>query len=201
MKLATASLDCDRFDYVYGAWLFWSEHHEGMMSRGYQRLSFYDGTLKFNPGPLGGTWESLSESAREVYRAWCERESVECDYDKLRYVLEQADCFDLEDNCVEYFLDRYEHADPDESGLCNYDHSDFVNNDMPYTRDLLRFYNDNEESVLYWVDQYCEACGLTSRLQALEGQQIETPDEFATALVNCGMTYLAGELLRVARDD
>jgi hypothetical protein len=195
MELATSKLDCGRFDYVAGAWLFWSEHHSGQFSDGYARLSRY----QFNPGACFTGWESLSESAQAVYRAWCERESVDCEYDALRYVLEQAD-WDLEDACTEYFLEHYRQADPSESGLCNYDRSDFVNCDMPYTRDLLRFYQQNEESVLYWVDQYCDACGFTSRLQALEGQTIEDPDDFATALVNCGMSYLGGELLRFCED-
>jgi len=199
MELATLKLDCDRFDYVAGAWLFWSERHSGQASDGYRRLSFYDGTLRYQPGASGGSWESLSESAQAVYRAWCERESVECEYDSLRYVLEQAG-WDLEDACVEYFLEHYKESDPRESGLCNYDRSDFVNCDMPYTRDLLRFYQQNWDSVLHWVDQYCDACGFTSRLQALEGQTIEDPDEMATALVNCGMSYLGGELLRVCED-
>jgi hypothetical protein len=195
MKLATATLDCDRFDYVAGAWLFWSEHHSGQFSDGYARLSRY----QFNPGASGGGWNSLSESAREVYRAWCERESVDCDYDSLRYVAEEAG-YDLDDGCVAWLVDHYKQADPSESGLCNYDRSDFVNCDMPYTRDLLRFYSNNEESVLHWVDQYCDACGFTSRLQAVEGATIEDPDDFATALVNCGMTYLAGELLRLCEE-
>ena len=195
MELATLTLDCDRFDYVAGSWLFWSEHHAGQFSDGYARLSRY----QFNPGACFTGWESLSEAAQSVYRAWCERESVECEYDSLRYVLEQAD-WDLDDACTEYFLEHYKQADPSESGLCNYDRSDFVNCDMPYTRDLLRFYQQNEESVLHWVDQFCDACGYNSRLQALEGQTIEDPDDMATALVNCGMTYLGGELLRLCED-
>lgn len=199
MELATSKLDCDRFDYVDGAWLFWSEHHGGQASDGYRRLSFYVGTLRYSPGVRGGTWESLSDMAKEIYRAWCERESVECEYDTLRYVLEQAD-WDLEDSCTEYFLKHYKQADPLESGLCNYDRSDFVNIDMCYTRDLLNFYRYNEESVLHWVDQFCDACGYGSRLEALEGQTIEDPDEMAAALVNCGMSYLGGELLRLCED-
>lgn len=195
MQLATATLECDRFDYVAGASLFWTEHHSGMMSRGYQRLSFYDATLRFDPGPRGGTWESLSDAAREVYRAWAKRESVECEYDTLAYVVKEAG-YDTDDDCVAWLVERYKEADPIESGLCNYNHSDFVN----CARDLLRFYSDNEESVLHWVDQYCEAAGFTSRLQAVEGSTVEDPDDFAAALVNCGMTYLASQLLSLWED-
>lgn len=195
MQLATLTLDCDRFDYVAGSWLFWSEHHSGQASDGYARLSRY----QFNPGACFSGWESISDSAKEIYRAWCERESVDCDYDTLAYVAKEAG-YDLDDDCVAWLVERYKEADPAESGLCNYDRSDFINCDLCYTRDLLRFYQDNEESVLHWVDEYCDACGLTSRLQAVEGATVETPDDFATALVNCGMTYLAGQLLAACED-
>lgn len=199
MELATATLDCDRFDYVAGSWLFWSEHHSGQWSDGYRRTSFYSRTLRYDPGPNGGTWQTLSEAGREIYRAWCERQSVDCDYDSLRCVLQEAG-WDLEDDCTEWLLERYNHADPDESGLCNYSQSDFINLDMCYTRDLLRFYEQNSESVLRWCDAACDGYGYTSRLQLLEGQTVEDPDDMATALVNAGMTYLAGEMLRAAEE-
>jgi hypothetical protein len=124
---------------------------------------------------------------------------VECDYDSLRYVLQEAG-WDLDDPCTEYLVDQYSHSDPSESGLCNYDRSDFVNCDMCYTRDLIRFYEQNSESVLHWCDQACEGYGYTSRLELLEGQTVEDPDDMATALVNAGMTYLAGEMLRAAQE-
>jgi hypothetical protein len=59
----------------------------------------------------------------------------------------------------------------------------------------LNFYNQNEDSILYWADQYCDAIGANSRGHALEGQTIETPDDFASALVNLAMTYLASSIL------
>jgi hypothetical protein len=195
MELATLTLDCDRFDYVAGSWLFWSEHHSGQWSDGYRRLSSY----RFEPGMAWRGWQSLSEAGREIYRAWCERQSVDCDYDSLRYVLQESG-WDLEDGCTEWLLERYSHSDPDESGLCNYSQSDFINLDMCYTRDLLRFYEQNSESVLRWCDAACDVYGYTSRLELLEGQTVEDPDDMATALVNAGMTYLAGEMLRAAED-
>jgi len=194
MELATATLDCERFDYVAGSYLFWAEHHTGQASDGYARLSFYTGTLRFEPGMAWRGWDSLSDSAKEVYRAWCERESVDCDYDSLRYVLEQ-DGWDVDDDCVSELLDRYTHADPSESGLCNYEQSDWVNLDQCYTRDLLNFYDRNEDSVLHWCDEACGAFGYSSRLQLMEAETIETPDDMKAALVNHGMTYLACAVL------
>ena len=193
----TLSIGIDRFDYVSGSWLFWSEHHTGQFSEGYSRLSRY----QFNPGACFTGWQSLTEDAKEVYRAWCKKESEDCTYDSVRYRLEQAG-YDVEnpDGCLDYFLDDYGDDHIENTGLVNYDRSDFINIDMCYTKDLIRFYNDNESDVLALVDEYCEAIGATSRLHALEGVTIEDPDDFAVALVNCAMTYLGGELLRALED-
>jgi len=184
------AIPVDRFDYVSGAWLFWSEHHLGQFSDGYARLSRY----QFNPGACFTGWPSLSDVAKDVYRAWCKKEQEVCTYDQLSCLLEDSD-FDLEDPCVSYFVDYYGDDTLEDSSLINYNHSDFVNCNMCYTSDLLRFYNQHEDSILYWCDQYCEAIGATSRLEALAGETIETPDDFATALVNCGMTYLGRSIL------
>ena len=197
MQLATASLDCDRFDYVHGSWLFWSEHHGGQYSRGYQRLSFYVGPLRFSPGISSGEWDGLSDSAKEVYRAWCERESVDCDYDSLRYVLDQEGWDVEDDGCIAALLERYQHSDPAESGLCNFDRSVWVNLDMPYTRDLLRFYDQNESDVLAWCDRACEALGFTARAQLWESETIEDPDDLKASLVNHAMTFCACSALAV----
>jgi hypothetical protein len=143
----------------------------------------------------------MGECSREIYRAWCRKEGEPCTYDHLRYILESTDRFDFEDPCVEYFLERYGDSTLEEGCLLNYETNDFINIDMPYTSHLLRFYKDNEYSVLHWCDEYCEAIGASSRLHALEGVTIEDPDDFAAALVNCAMTYLAGKLLNIANPD
>jgi hypothetical protein len=186
------SIPIDRFDYCEGTYQFWSEYHSGQSSKGYSILSRI--LSKFSPSPCHKGWESMGEDARDVYRAWCKKEGQPCAYDQLRYLLEDKD-YDSEDPCVDYFLGHYGDETLEDTGLVNYNHSDFVNCDMPYTRDLINFYNQNEDSVLYWCDQYCEAIGATSRLEALEGQTIEDPDDFAAALVNCGMTYLGQSIL------
>ena len=186
----------DRFDYVSGAWLFWSENHAGQSSEGYQRLSSY----RFNPGPQWAGWNSLSELARNVYRAWCKRESVACVYDSARHLIESAATFELDDPCVEYFLDDCGSDYLNNTSLINLDRSDFVNAYMPYTRDLLNFYDWNEDAILYWLDQACHGYGYTSRLQLVEAETIETPDQLKTAYVNAAMTYLGRELLTACQD-
>ena len=182
----------ERFSYCSGTYLFWSENHSGQSSKGYEILSRLNG--KFPLGLLINSWNSLDDTAKDVYRAWCRKESTECEYDTVRYAL--SDNFDSDDACVDYFLDRYGSETVEDSSLCNYNQSDFVNIDMMYTRDLIEFYNRNEAEVLAWVDLACDGYGYNSRLHLLEGETIETPDDFAAGLVNAGMTYLGRELLR-----
>lgn len=191
------ALSVDRYDYVEGSYAFWAEHHQGQFSDGYARLSRL--SQWFTPGPLWKGWESLSEEAQDVYRAWCRREGVACVPDLVQSAITEH--YDDEDPCVEYFISRYGDEEKDETALVNYDRSDFVNIDMPYTADLLRFYNNNEDSILYWADQACDAYGCNSRLQLVEGGTVETPDDFATALVNAAMTYLGRELLTCVLPD
>ena len=187
----------DRLDYCSGTLAFWAENHSGQASKGYEILSRV--SKQYQPGPLDKGWESLNETAKDVYRAWCRKESVGCEYDTIRYLL--ADCFDFDDSCFDYFLDRYGSDTLEDTCLVNYYQSDFVNIDMMYTRDLIEFYSRNETELTAWVDKACEAYGYTSTLQLLEGQTVETPDDMAAALVNSAMSYLAYELLAVLFPD
>lgn len=181
----------DRFSYCSGTYLFWSENHCGQFSRGYEILSRI--IQNFKPSIVNLAWDSLDDTAKEVFRAWCKKESVECEYDTIRYAL--SDNFDSDDVCVAYFLDKYGDEVVEDNSLCNYDRSDFVNLDMCYTQDLIEFYNRHKAEVLAWVDLACDCYGYNSRLHLLEGETIETPDDMAAALVNAGMTYLGRELL------
>ena len=185
----------DRFDIKEAHFLFWSEHHSGQFSDGHIRMC--KALNNFKPSP-GLCWETLSENGRDIYRALCKREWEECDYDSLTYLIEKQDWdSDRHNDCVDYFIDRYNNSPQD---LCNYDRSDFVNNDMCYTKDLLDFYDQNEESVLYWLDDFCGAIGYTSRMQAVEAETIEDPDDLKAAFVNKAMTYLGITLLSIYED-
>jgi len=187
----------DRLSYCSGTYAFWADHHEGPSSKGYEILSKVSN--QYNPGPSYNGWDSLDETSREVYRSWCRKQSVECEYDTVKYALSNA--FDSEDPCVEYFLSKYGSNTLEETCLVNYYQSDFVNIDMCYTRDLIEFYDRNETELTAWIDKACEAYGYTSTLQLLEGQTIETPGDMAAALVNTAMSYLAYELLSVLFPD
>jgi len=98
----------------------------------------------------------------------------------------EAQWHDSQNECmvdlINYFADE-----PD--GLQNFDRSDWVNLCECYTYDLIKRYNSQTKDVKALFDQYCDAIGATSALEALEGQTIEDPDDMAVAMVNCAMTY------------
>ena len=83
---------------------------------------------------------------------------------------------------MDYFADY-----PD--GLKNFDQSDWVNLCECYTYKLIERYSSQTQDIKALFDQYCEAIGATSALEALEGQTIEDPDDMAAAMVNVAMTY------------
>ena len=182
----------DRFDIKEAHYLFWSEHHSGQFSDGYIRMC--KALKNFKPSP-GLCWETLSDNAKDIYRDLCKREWKQCEYDSLAYLLEREE-WDTDDDCVSWFVERYNNNPED---LCNYDHSDFVNVDMCYTKDLIDFYDRKEESVLHWLDGYCDATGYT-RMQVVKRDTIEDPNDLKTAFVNHAMTYLGLSLRHLYQD-
>ncbi|MBC1264324.1 hypothetical protein FPZ61_09155 [Synechococcus sp. BSA11S] len=91
--------------------------------------------------------------------------------------------------------DIIERFDDCPESLQDFDHSDWVNLAECYTRDLLRRWDQQESDIRELFDDYCEAIGCTSALEALEGQTIEDPDDMAAAYVNLAMTWGARLLL------
>jgi hypothetical protein len=87
---------------------------------------------------------------------------------------------------IDYFADE-----PD--GLQNFDQSDWVNLCECYTYKLIERYQSQGKDVKALFDQYCDAIGATSALEALEGQTIEDPDDMAAAMTY-GAQMLASDL-------
>jgi hypothetical protein len=114
-------------------------------------------------------------------------------------LLRSNDRFDLEDPCINYFINKYGDESIEDSALVNFKTSDFVNLEMCYYEDLINFFHANEESILGWVDEICNAYGYSSRLELISGDNIETPDLMACALVNQAMTYIGTEILEQVR--
>jgi hypothetical protein len=105
---------------------------------------------------------------------------------------------DCSNEAVRDILNRYE-DDPD--CLINYEQSDWVNLDECYTSDLIKRYNNQNDSIRALFDEYCGAIGATSTLEALEGETIEDPEDMMAAIVNRAMTWAALEILREAYPD
>jgi hypothetical protein len=118
----------------------------------------------------------------------------------VKELLESNDYFNLEDPCVDFFIERYGDVSARDSSLVNYLNSDFINLDMCYYKDLIDFYKANEESILGWVDKICYVYGYSSRFELISGENIETPDLMACALVNQAMTYLGIEIFNQVRE-
>ncbi len=97
-----------------------------------------------------------------------------------------------ENDAIDDIIERFD--DCPES-LQDFDRSDWVNLAECYTRDLLRRWDQQEDSIKALFDDYCEQCGYTSALEALEGQTIEDPEDMAAAMVNVAMTHGARLLL------
>ena len=96
---------------------------------------------------------------------------------------------------VDDIIDRFDDCP---EGLQDFDRSDWVNLCECYTSDLLRRWNQQEEDIRALFNDYCEAIGATSTLQALEGEcdSFEDGDDMNAAIVNYAMTWGASELCR-----
>jgi hypothetical protein len=100
---------------------------------------------------------------------------------------------DSRNDAMADLLERYETCP---EALLNFETSDWVNLDEPYTSDLIKRYERNTPDIKALFESWCDAIGATSTLEALEGQTIEDPEDMMAAMVNVAMTYAAQELIR-----
>ena len=188
----------DRFTYVQAAHLFYSEHHTGQFSEGYAKLC----SLKYQPSPLDKGWRSLDYEAKEVYKALCKKNMEPFTYDSVQYLWEQAteEFKDYEDDdVIDAILESYGDKSIEESGLINYDQSDWINLDECSTYDLIQRYDRYESDILDWIDKACDEFGCQQRLQLCESETIDDPDDLKTSFTNHAMTHAARHVLYVCR--
>ena len=105
---------------------------------------------------------------------------------------------DLQNEAVSDLINRY---DDSPEGLQNFETSDWVNLDEPYTADLLERWETQRADIWALFESYVEAIGATSTLEALEGETLEDPEDMAAAIVNRAMTWAGLELLRELNPD
>lgn len=99
-------------------------------------------------------------------------------------------------NAVGDIIDLY---DDEPGSLLDYETSDWVNLDEPYTHDLVKRYDLQAHDIDNLVDDYLFMTGMTIReLMASSDIIIENPYDFITFYVNLGMTHAAQELMRAA---
>lgn len=107
----------------------------------------------------------------------------------------EAQWNDSQNEAVADLIDRFSDCP---EGLKDFDRSDWVNMCECYTYKLVERYETQTADIKVLFNEYCEAIGATSALEALEGQSIEDPEDMAAAMVNLAMTYgaqlLASEL-------
>ena len=98
-----------------------------------------------------------------------------------------------QNDCIDDIIERFDECP---EGLQDFDRSDWVNLCECYTYQLLDRWNKQEKSVMALFNDYCEAIGATSTLQALEGEAdgFEDGDDMNAAIVNHAMTWAARQL-------
>ena len=98
-----------------------------------------------------------------------------------------------QNDCIDDVIERFDDCP---EGLQDFDRSDWVNLCECYTYQLLDRWNKQEQSVMALFNDYCEAIGATSTLQALEGEAdgFEDGDDMNAAIVNHAMTWAARQL-------
>ena len=104
----------------------------------------------------------------------------------------EAQWSDSQSEAMADLIDRFSDCP---EGLKDFDRSDWVNLCECYTYKLIERYETQTKDIKILFEQYCEAIGATSALEALEGQSIEDPEDMAAAMVNLAMSYGAQLLI------
>ncbi len=101
----------------------------------------------------------------------------------------------LNNDCIDDIIERFDDCP---EGLKDFYRSDWVNLCEPYTRDLLRRWDQQTPSIRSLFEDYCDAIGASSTVHALEGEidSMEDGDDLNAAIVNHAMTYAAMEICR-----
>ena len=106
----------------------------------------------------------------------------------------------IDNPCVDDLIDRF---NDNPEALQDFHYSDWVNLAEPYTHQLLQRWEQQGDGIKALWDEYCDAIGATSTIQALEGEcdGFEDGDDMNAAMVNHAMTWAACELCRAVYPD
>jgi len=101
-------------------------------------------------------------------------------------------------SCFRTVVERFEDSP---EGLKDFYQSDWLNMCEPYNYQLLERWEQNRDAVVELFEEFKQAHCYSSTLEAVEDSLIEDPEDLATAMVNCAMTYAAQTLYDVIQDE
>ena len=98
------------------------------------------------------------------------------------------------------FFDVIERFEDCPEGLADFHQSDWLNLCECYNYQLLERWETKRDDIVEMFEEYKQAFGYSSTLEALENCIVEDPEDMATAMVNCAMTYAAQTLYDVLEE-
>ena len=126
--------------------------------------------------------------------------SPELETSSLRDLLRQkSPSFYLHEanSCFRDVVDRFEDCP---EGLADFYQSDWLNMCEPYNYQLLDRWQQNRDDIVEMFEEFKDAFGYASTLEALQNELIEDPEDLAVQMVNCAMTYAAQTLADVVQE-
>ena len=75
--------------------------------------------------------------------------------------------------------------------MVNFCLSDWLNLYECYNYQLLERWETNRDDIIEMFEEFKQAYGYSSTLEALDNCIVEDPEDMAIAIVNCAMTYAA----------
>ena len=99
------------------------------------------------------------------------------------------------------FFDVIERFEDCPEGLADFHQSDWLNLCECYNYQLLERWETKRDDIVEMFEEYKQAFGYSSTLDALENYLVEDPEDLAVAIVNKAMTYAAQVLYDVIQDE
>ena len=99
------------------------------------------------------------------------------------------------------FFDVIERFEDCPEGLADFQQSDWLNLCECYNYQLLERWETKRDDIVEMFEEFKQAFGYASTLDALENSIVEDPEDMATAMVNCAMTYAAQTLYDVLEEE
>ena len=98
------------------------------------------------------------------------------------------------------FLDVIERYEDCPGALVDFYQSDWLNLCECYNYQLLERWENNRDDIIEMFEEFKQAYGYSSTLEALDNCIVEDPEDMAIAIVNCAMTYAAQTLAGIVEE-